>query len=43
MKMIELNAIPCLDMDVAITGSEVQESTAFGVVCAIGLALLVAI
>lgn len=27
MKKIEHDAIPCLDMDVAIAGSEVQDST----------------
>lgn len=28
MKKIEIDAIPCLDMDVSIAGSEVQDSTA---------------
>jgi hypothetical protein len=37
MKAIDLNAIPCLNMEVAIAGNEIQDSTAFGVVCSIGL------
>lgn len=41
MKAIELDAIPCLDMDVAITGSEVQDSTA-GIFC-VTFALLMCI
>lgn len=43
MKAIELSAIPCLEMDVAITGSEVQDSTAFGIICGIGLAVMICV
>ncbi len=37
METISLAAVPCLDMDVGVVGTEVQDSTAGGVCVAVGI------
>ncbi len=37
MRKIALSSVPCLDMDVGIVGTEIQDSTVGGVCVAVGI------